>query len=153
MPSSIRHLPITRPDQRYWKAKGYYADVKAENVNDFTDAAKEDPDMNGGYVSPPAQQRILRDPYAPWWDEQDRRMYGEPVHEDNDILGVFSPDPYPHLPPKKAFGGIACFIAFIGGVAGLCSLTYPDQPAVERRFPGGLDRELGGPGAVPALAE
>lgn len=41
--------------------------------------------------------------------------------------------------------------AFIGAVLGLCglvSLSYPDRPAVERTFEGGLDRELGGQGAV-----
>lgn len=41
--------------------------------------------------------------------------------------------------------------AFIGVVLGLCgvvSLSYPDRPAVERTFEGGLDRELGGQGAV-----
>lgn len=33
------------------------------------------------------------------WDPQERRNYGEPVHEDNDILGIFSPEEYTHVKP------------------------------------------------------
>jgi hypothetical protein len=32
---------------------------------------------------------------------------------------------------------------------GVVRQFYPDKPGVPRTFPGGLDRELGGPGAVP----
>ena len=32
---------------------------------------------------------------------------------------------------------------------GVVRQYYPDKPAIPRTFPGGLDRELGGPGAVP----
>lgn len=34
------------------------------------------------------------------------------------------------------------------GIAGVVRMYYPDKPSVERGFEGGLDRELGGEGAV-----
>ena len=35
--------------------------------------------QNGGYVNPAAEKRQFRDPYAEWWDPQERRNFGEPV--------------------------------------------------------------------------
>ena len=86
----------------------------------------EDPGMNGGYVNPPPIPRQFRDPYEDWWDKQERRNYGEPVHE---VL----------------FG---CFVATFMGLLGVVYVTYPDKPSVERGLPGGLDRELGGEGCL-----
>jgi len=106
--------------------------------------------MNGGYINPPAEKRQFRDPYGDWWDKQERRNYGEPVHEDNDILGMFSPDEYTHYTPGKGFFLMGCFIATFLGLCGVVSMTYPDRPSVSRTFPGGLETELGGPNALPA---
>ena len=107
-----------------------------------------DPGMNGGYVNPPPIPRQFRDPYADWWDKQERRNFGEPVHEDNDILGVFSPYEYTHFTPGWAAVLVGCFVAAFMGVVGVVYLTYPDKPSVNRGFPGGLDRELGGEGCL-----
>ena len=109
----------------------------------------DDPNMNGGYINPPRIPRQFRDPYADWWDKQERRNYGEPVHEDNDILGIFSPEEYTHF--KPGFGAVlfGVFVAAFLGVVGVVKVYYPDIPAVKRGFEGGLDRELGGEGAVP----
>ena len=49
-------------------------------------------------------KRQFRDPYADWWDPQERRNYGEAVHEDNDVLGVFSPEAYTHF--STGWGGV-----------------------------------------------
>ncbi|MCJ1353024.1 MAG: hypothetical protein MMC33_003008 [Icmadophila ericetorum] len=110
----------------------------------------DDPDMNGGYINPPPQKRQFRDPYADWWDKQERRNYGEPVHEDNDILGMFSLEEYTHFKPGKAIFLVSCFVATVFGLCGVVSLYYPDKPSAPRAFPGGLDVELGGPGAILA---
>lgn len=45
-----------------------------------------DPNMNGNYPDPTLTsalpvKRQFRDPYAGWWDPQERRNYGETVHE------------------------------------------------------------------------
>ena len=104
--------------------------------------------QNGGYVNPPRVKRQFRDPYGDWWDKQERRNYGEPVHEDNDILGMFSPEEYTHTKPGKGLFQIGCFVAAVFGLCGVVSMTYPDKQSAPREFEGGLERELGGPGAV-----
>lgn len=104
--------------------------------------------QNGGYINPPREKRQFRDPYGDWWDKQERRNYGEPVHEDNDILGMFSPEEYTHFTPGKGIVLIGCWVASVLGLCGVVSLYYPDKPSAPRTFPGGLDRELGGEGAV-----
>lgn len=105
--------------------------------------------QNGGYINPPATLRQFRDPYADWWDKQERRNFGEPLHEDNDILGIFSPYEYTHF---KVGWGLCCigmFIASFLGVVGVVRVFHnPDVPFVERGYEGGLDRELGGEGTV-----
>ena len=80
--------------------------------------------------------------------KQERRNYGEPPHQDNDILGVFSTEPYSHF--KPGFGAVLLdtFVATAFGLTGIVSLYYPDKPSVLRAFPDGLERELGGPGGV-----
>lgn len=105
--------------------------------------------QNGGYVNPPRQPRQFRDPYGDWWDKQERRNFGEPVHEDNDILGMFSLEEYRHFTPAKGFFLMGCSIATVGALCWVVSMYYPDKPSVPRTFPGGLDRELGGEGALP----
>ena len=107
---------------------------------------------NGGYVNPPAEKRQFRDPYADWWDKQERRNYGEPVHEDNDILGMFSLEEYTHFKPGHGFFLLGCFIATTLGLCGVVHMFYPDKPSAPREFPDGLERELGGPRALPVGA-
>ncbi|EON67091.1 NADH dehydrogenase (ubiquinone) 1 beta subcomplex 8 [Coniosporium apollinis CBS 100218] len=117
-------------------------------IRHITQADIEDPGMNGGYINPPAEKRQFRDPYADWWDKQERRNYGEPVHEDNDILGMFSTEQDRHFTPGW---GAVLLGTFVASVLGLCAIVlpyYPDKPAVPRAFPGGLDRELGGGNAL-----
>jgi NADH dehydrogenase (ubiquinone) 1 beta subcomplex subunit 8 len=105
--------------------------------------------QNGNYPNPPAIKRQFRDPNGQWWDKQERRNFGEPIHEDNDILGVFSPEQYTHVTSKKAFLSLGTFVAGFLGFCGLVSMYYPDKPSTPRTFPDGLEKELGGPEAVP----
>jgi NADH dehydrogenase (ubiquinone) 1 beta subcomplex subunit 8 len=104
--------------------------------------------QNGGYINPPRIKRSHRDPYADWWDKQERRNYGEPVHEDNDMLGIFSFEDYDVFTSKKAFLGWAWFIGGIATLSGIVYLFYPDRPATKRTAPGGLLEEYGGPGGL-----
>lgn len=105
--------------------------------------------QNGGYIQPPPIKRQFRDPHADWWDKQERRNYGEPVHEDNDLLGMFTPHVYTWVSPGKGLVQIGIFIATFMSVCYFVKLTYPDVPAYPREFEGGLVRELGGSGAMP----
>ncbi|RYP66900.1 hypothetical protein DL771_007557 [Monosporascus sp. 5C6A] len=112
----------------------------------------EDPGMNGGYINPPRVKRQFRDPHGDWWDKQERRNYGEPVHEDHDILGMFSPYEYTWISPGKGLAQVAAFIATLVGVCWVIGRVYPDKPSFPREFEGGLEKELGGPGAMRARA-
>ncbi|KAK0625479.1 NADH:ubiquinone oxidoreductase 20.1kD subunit [Bombardia bombarda] len=120
----------------------------ASDYPTLTDA--EDPGMNGGYVNPPFIKRQFRDPHADWWDKQERRNYGEPVHEDHDLLGMFTPYEYTWVKPGK---GAMQFGVFVVAVLTLCYTVkqyYPDRVSYPREFEGGLLKELGGAGAVRA---
>ncbi|OCK85530.1 hypothetical protein K432DRAFT_421681 [Lepidopterella palustris CBS 459.81] len=122
-------------------------------IRKLTQADIDDPNMNGGYEQPLPQKRQFRDPYGDWWDKQERRNYGEPVHEDNDILGMFSPEEYTHF--KAGWGGVL-FGTFVVTVLGLCTVVYqvyPDKISVPKTYPDGLEKELGGPNAVSARRE
>lgn len=106
--------------------------------------------QNGGYINPPRIKRQFRDPYATWWDPQERRNFGEPIHEDNDVLGIFSPYEYTWTDSAKGSLMILTFVATFLSIVGVVYMCYPDMPAYPREFEGGLERELGGPGAVRA---
>ncbi|KAJ6445217.1 NADH dehydrogenase (ubiquinone)-like protein [Purpureocillium lavendulum] len=109
----------------------------------------EDPGMVKRRLhQPPRIKRQFRDPYATWWDPQERRNFGEPVHEDNDVLGIFSPWEYTWTTTGPGLIMVGTFIAVFLGVSGVVYMNYPDKPSYPREFEGGLERELGGPGAV-----
>ena len=104
--------------------------------------------QNGGYINPPRIKRQFRDPYGDWWDKQERRNFGEPVHEDNDILGIFSPYEYTWASTGKAVLLFSSFVATLLGGISIVYFTYPDMKSYPREFEDGLERELGGAGAV-----
>ncbi|KAI1110478.1 hypothetical protein F5Y14DRAFT_428896 [Nemania sp. NC0429] len=112
----------------------------------------EDPGMNGGFINPPKVKRQFRDPHGDWWDKQERRNFGEPVHEDNDTLGIFSPYEYTWVGSGMAFAQLGAFVATTLGLCWVVAKVYPDKPSFPREFEGGLERELGGPGATRARA-
>ncbi|KAK7988252.1 carboxymethylenebutenolidase [Apiospora arundinis] len=111
----------------------------------LTDA--EDPNMNGGYINPPRVKRQFRDPHGDWWDKQERRNFGEPVHEDHDVLGMFSPYEYTWVSPAKGAAQIGAFVAVFLGVCYMIAQVH-----ILGSMRGGLERELGGKGAVRARA-
>lgn len=107
-----------------------------------------DPNQNGGYINPPAEKRAKRDPYGDYWDKQDRRNYGEPCHEDHDILGVLSLHDYDHFTPGWGAVLLGTFVASVFTLMGVVSFYYPDKKSAPRTFPDGLEVELGGKRAL-----
>ncbi|KAI1491586.1 hypothetical protein F5X96DRAFT_458003 [Biscogniauxia mediterranea] len=151
--SASRRLPLPLVQQRTFLpqyAEKELIEKKYPAYPDLTDA--EDPGMNGGYINPPRVKRQFRDPNGDWWDKQERRNYGEPIHEDNDVLGVFSPYEYTWTTPGKGLAQIGAFVATFMGLCWVVGRLYPDKPSYPREFEGGLERELGGPGAERARA-
>jgi len=103
-----------------------------------------DPNLTGGYVNPPAEKRQFRSPYTEYWNQQDRRNYGEPVNEDEDILGRLSPEVYTWTTPKMGLIQNGLFVLTVLGLCGIVYVSYPDKPAVPRTFPyDGLKYALG----------
>ncbi|GJN66151.1 hypothetical protein PLIIFM63780_003620 [Purpureocillium lilacinum] len=148
--AAARRLPVA---QRRAFTPASYTDKKTldEKYPDRPVLSEaEDPGMNGGYINPPRIKRQFRDPYATWWDPQERRNFGEPVHEDNDVLGIFSPWEYTWTTTGPGLIMVGTFIAVFLGVSSVVYMNYPDKPSYPREFEGGLERELGGPGAVRA---
>ena len=61
---------------------------------------------------------------------------------------MFSLEEYTHFTPGKA---AALFGTFVLAVLGLCvavGYTYPDKKSAPRTWPDGLEKELGGKGAL-----
>lgn len=146
--AASRRLPIIQ--QRTFLPDSFgnkkILDEKFPDYPTATDA--EDPGMNGGFVNPPPVKRQFRDPHGDWWDKQERRNFGEPIHEDNDTLGIFTAYEYTWVNSRTAFAQIGTFIAAFLGVCWIVGRLYPDKPSYPREFEGGLERELGGAGAV-----
>ena len=63
---------------------------------------------------------------------------------------MFSPYEYTWITPGKGLFQIGLFIASFLGLCYVVKLTYPDRVSYPREFEGGLERELGGAGAVRA---
>lgn len=70
------------------------------------------------------------------------------MHEDHDILGMFSPYEYTWISPGKGLLQIGAFIVTVFGLLFVVKATYPDRPSYPREFEGGLQKELGGLGAI-----
>ena len=103
--------------------------------------------QNGGYINPPPIKRQFRDPYGDWTDQQERRNFGEPVHEDEDILGIFALEDYTVMTGKMGMAVWGFFLAGVGGLSFAVYSTYPDRPSAPKEYEGGLEAELGGSGA------
>ncbi|KAJ2969069.1 hypothetical protein NUW58_g10076 [Xylaria curta] len=108
----------------------------------------EDPGQNGGFINPPAVKRQFRDPHGDWWDKQERRNFGEPVHEDHDVLGIFSPYEYTWVDSRTAFAQLGAFVAVVLGVCWVVGRVYPDKPS----FPESLKAAWSENSAVLALS-
>jgi hypothetical protein len=84
------------------------------------------------------RENLLTQPHR--WDKQERRNYGEAVHEDNDILGIFSPEEYTHFTP--AWGGV--LIVRIAPVLSAAGCVCTNDPRVASLPPSA-------PSAIPLL--
>lgn len=61
---------------------------------------------------------------------------------------MFSPYEYTWTTPGKGAVMLGTFVLVVFGLCGVVSQFYPDRPSAPREFEGGLEQELGGPGAL-----
>jgi len=64
------------------------------------------------------------------------------------MLAMLSPYEYTHTTPGKALMMLGVAASVFLSVIGVVYLTYPDRQAYPREFEDGLERELGGKGAL-----
>ncbi|KAI9266529.1 hypothetical protein BDA99DRAFT_505932 [Phascolomyces articulosus] len=116
------------------------ASIRSQSTLD-TGEVIEDPQI-GDYPNLPRWSAQSRGPFG-WWDPQDKRNFGETVHEEDELMGVWAPDLHTYS-PYKALAQLGLATAAIGGFAYFISKTYPEPPAVRRTYPyEGLKAELG----------
>ncbi|KIJ52589.1 hypothetical protein M422DRAFT_94388, partial [Sphaerobolus stellatus SS14] len=102
----------------------------------------KDPQLDG-YPQLPWETTQTKPPTG-WWDLQMRRNYGEPIHEEDDALNMWSPDP-PIIPPAVALRQFTLVALALTGFGTILYLNVPERVSVPRQYPyGGLVKELGG---------
>ncbi|KAH7341965.1 hypothetical protein B0J17DRAFT_648776 [Rhizoctonia solani] len=80
---------------------------------------------------------VQRRPAKGWWDNQERRNFGETLPEQHEILSIWAPDVF-NISRGNALKQFS--IALPSSLA-----SVPDRPAAPRSYPyGGLVSELGG---------
>ncbi|KAG8778404.1 hypothetical protein FRB91_009229 [Serendipita sp. 411] len=99
----------------------------------------------GDYPQPEGVSNQMKDPKG-WWDTQYRRNFGETLHEQDEVLNMFSPDlPHANIHPRTALAQASIAFTIIGGIMVFLGYNAPQMPATRRAFPrDGLVDELGG---------
>ncbi|KAF9223771.1 Ndufb8, NADH dehydrogenase 19kDa subunit [Gyrodon lividus] len=109
-----------------------------------TSATQEKDPQLGDYPDLPWLSNQTLQPRG-WWDQQMRRNFGDPVHENEEVLSMWGPDISAVLPHTALFQFTLAASAFVG-FAFLCKYALlPERPTVAREYPfSGLVLELGG---------
>ncbi|KAG4305209.1 hypothetical protein PORY_001379 [Pneumocystis oryctolagi] len=89
--------------------------------------SKKEDSMVGDYPSNiPFVNRQTREPYdRDYFDITERRKFGEPLHEQDEILTMFSPDVHSYVTSSKAFLHLFTFGLVI---TTFCSIAYFFRP-------------------------
>lgn len=59
----------------------------------------------------------------------------EELHEQDDVMTVFSPDVHTHVKPRTALLHIAVFVAAFFGIVGATQMTFTPLQANRRTYP------------------
>ncbi|KAF8150788.1 hypothetical protein B0H34DRAFT_801714 [Crassisporium funariophilum] len=113
---------------------------------------ESDPQLNGYPQLPFVSRQTL--PPLGWQDPLTRRNFGDTLHEQEEVLSMWGPDPAP-IPVNVALRQF--MVATIGFVAFgflVKEIITQDPPAIRREYPyDGLAKELGGLEENKARAE
>ncbi|CAE6449221.1 unnamed protein product [Rhizoctonia solani] len=103
---------------------------------------KNDPQLGDYPQIPPVS--LQRRPAKGWWNQQERRNFGETLPEQYEILSLWAPDVFniSRGNALKQFSiAVVVFLSFTVAV----KASVPERPAVPRNYPyDGLVAELGG---------
>ncbi|KAH9448700.1 hypothetical protein MJO29_014927 [Puccinia striiformis f. sp. tritici] len=163
----MTHLPLTRAINRSTKnllktipRRTYATDspqlisptkeisVPADRTAyEFKALNEPDPQLDGlGYPRVESLSRQWRNPYAKWDDPQERVNFDEPLHAEEEMMGMWAPDVH-RISVSTALKGMAVAFSGVGAILLAAGYMAPSSPVVPRTFPyDGLSRELGGPG-------
>ncbi|KTW26012.1 hypothetical protein T552_03282 [Pneumocystis carinii B80] len=121
---------VITPIQRHRNVYLCYNGVKSVSIH-----SKSEDSMMGDYPSNvPFINRQTRNPYDPeYFDVTERRKFGETLHEQDEILSMFSMDIHPHITTMKAILHLFTFGLVVGTI---CSIAYVFRPK-----PHGIPRE------------
>ncbi|CAG8681170.1 23060_t:CDS:2 [Cetraspora pellucida] len=115
--------------------------------------AKPPPKINpdpqiGDYPNLPVEFKLDRPPLG-WDDLQNRRNFGEPIHEEEEILNVWSFDRY-DINLGDAAMQLLTFFALLGVYMFAIKQTDYEPPAIKKQYPyDGLRVEMGGESVNP----
>lgn len=100
----------------------------------------------GAYQNPPVQLAQDKDPYGKYDIPQLRRNVNDPLHIDEDLYDIWSPDYYQPVSDGTALKHNAVFFSLFFGLAAAVAFfeLAPEKPAMPRSFPyNGLAESLG----------
>ncbi|CAE7219686.1 unnamed protein product [Rhizoctonia solani] len=111
---------------------------------------ENDPQLGDYPRIPPIS--LQRRPAKGWWNQQERRNFGEAVPEQYEILSLWSPDVF-NISRASALKQFGIAVAVFFGFTVVVKASVPERPAVPRNYPyDGLVAELGGLDANKAAA-
>ncbi|KAF9104624.1 hypothetical protein BGX27_010010 [Mortierella sp. AM989] len=96
----------------------------------------------GPYPNLPMYNQQWRDGNDKYWDQQDRRNFGETVPEEDEVLNIWSPDVADYPVSLGVKGLLAAAAAFLG-FGYMLSETRPAPHFERRSYPDGLLEALG----------
>ncbi|CAG8469224.1 15849_t:CDS:2, partial [Acaulospora colombiana] len=92
----------------------------------------EDPQI-GDYPNLPVESKLDR-PALGWWDLQNRRNYGETLHEEEEALSVWGFDVYDY-DASTSLRQLFIFFSGIGVLSYIIAKNMPERPALPKTFP------------------
>ncbi|KAK9701772.1 hypothetical protein K7432_011563 [Basidiobolus ranarum] len=118
---------------------------EARLAHSFSKPPYVDPDPQiGDYPNLPWENKQLRYP-RDYWDQTERRNFGETIPEQDEILGIWITDPNPINPWRALAELLVVGSVIVGGAIALAKYALPDREiAVPRDYPfDGLRVEMG----------
>ncbi|KAK9723248.1 hypothetical protein K7432_002097 [Basidiobolus ranarum] len=119
---------------------------EARLLHSYSKPQYVDPDPQiGDYPNLPWENKQTRYP-RDYWDQTERRNFGETIPEQDEVLSVWITDPNPINPWRALAELIAVGSVIVGGTLALATYALPDREvAIPRDYPyDGLRVEMGG---------